>query len=506
VEKVLIFDTTLRDGEQSPGASMSVREKAELAVQLERLGVDVIEAGFPVSSPAQMEGVEAVAASLTHAAVAALARAVKGDLDAAAKSLKQAKRGRIHTFIATSEIHMQHKLGKTPAQVLQMAVDSVRYAKDFAAEVEFSAEDASRSDHQFLAEITAAVIEAGAAIVNLPDTTGYALPNEYAEMFLDVRRLANVPPGVILSTHCHNDLGMALANSLAAVRAGARQIEVTINGIGERAGNAALEEAVMALITRRGSLMLDTGIQTKEIFRTSKLLSSITGQPISANKPIVGKNVFAHESGIHQDGVLKHRGTYEIMTPESIGRATGEIVLGRHSGKHGFAKKLSDLGYAPDADILEQAWRQFCALADKKKEVFDEDIAALFEDAMYANVPETYHVEYVNFTGGNTSIPTATVVMICAGERFQEAATGDGPVDAIYSAINRVIRIPDIKLEHYNLAAVTEGKDAQGEVSVRVSSGGKQYSGRATDTDIVLASCRAYVNALNRMQGAKKTE
>jgi len=506
MDRVMFFDTTLRDGEQSPGASMSVREKAELAIQLERLGVDVIEAGFPVSSPAQMEGVETVAASLTHVTVAALARAVKGDLDAAAKSIRQAKRGRIHTFIATSEIHMRHKLGKTPAQVLQMAVESVRYAKDFAAEVEFSAEDASRSDIQFLAEITAAVIDAGASIVNLPDTTGYALPTEYAQMFLEVQRLAKIPPGVILSTHCHNDLGMALANSLAAVQAGARQMEVTVNGIGERAGNAALEEAVMALITRRESLGLDTGIQTKEIFRTSKLLSSIIGLPIPANKAIVGKNVFAHESGIHQDGVLKHRGTYEIMTPETIGRATGEIVLGRHSGKHGFAKKLADLGYAPDAEVLEQAWQRFSALADKKKEVFDEDIVALFEDAVGASLPETWHVEYVNFTGGNTSIPTATVVMISGGKRFQEAATGDGPVDAIYSAINRVVKIPDIKLEHYNLDAVTGGKDALGEVSVRVSGGGKQFSGRASDTDIVLASCRAYVHALNRLCAAKKAE
>ena len=501
--RVMIFDTTLRDGEQSPGASMSVREKVEFALQLERLGADVIEAGFPVSSPVQMEGVKTVAANVSRVCVAALARAVKTDLDAAAKALDGYARGRIHTFIATSPIHMEYKLGKTPAQVVQMAADAVRYAKGFAHEVEFSAEDASRSDIPFLAEVVAAVIDAGAAIVNLPDTTGYAVPEEYARMFSEVRRLANAPDTIVFSAHCHNDLGMALANSLAAVGAGARQIEVSVNGIGERAGNAALEEAVMALVTRRDCFGLVTGVDTTEIFRTSKMLSSIISAPIPANKAVVGKNVFAHESGIHQDGVLKHRSTYEIMTPESIGRKTSEIVLGRHSGKHGFSKKLADLGYTPDAVILEQAWQRFGALADKKKEVFDEDIAALVEDVQYANIAETYRMEYVNFTGGNTSIPTATVVMICAGERFQEAATGDGPIDAVYSAINRIVNIPDIKLEQYSLDAVTGGTDALGEVSVRVSSGGRQFSGRASDTDVVLASCRAYVNALNRMRSVK---
>jgi 2-isopropylmalate synthase len=489
---------------------MDVREKVELAIQLERLGVDVIEAGFPVSSPVQMEGVKAVAANVSRVCVAALARAVKADMDAAAAALAGGKsaQSRIHTFIATSPIHMEYKLGKTPAQVVQMAVDAVRYAKGLAHEVEFSAEDASRSDIPFLAEVVAAVVDAGATIINLPDTTGYAVPNEYAFMFSEVRRLARVPDSVVFSAHCHNDLGMALANSLAAVGAGARQIEVSVNGIGERAGNAALEEAVMALATRRDSFGFVTGVETKEIFRTSKMLSSIIGAPIPANKAIVGKNVFAHESGIHQDGVLKHRGTYEIMSPESIGRsrsAQGEasgIVLGRHSGKHGFSKKLADLGYEPDSEILEQAWQRFGALADKKKEIFDEDIAALIEDVQYANIVETYHVEYVHFTGGNTSIPTATVVITCAGERFQEAATGDGPIDAVYSAINRIVNIPDITLEHYSLDAVTGGTDALGEVSVRIRSSGRKYSGRASDTDVVLASCRAYVNALNRMRSS----
>ena len=352
--RVYIFDTTLRDGEQSPGASMSVREKLEIALQLERMGVDVIEAGFPVSSPAQMEGVSLVASELKHVTIAALARAVKTDLDAAAASLAKARHGRIHTFIATSPIHMKHKLGKEPAQVLQMAVDAVKYAKGLAKEVEFSAEDASRSDYGFLSEIVQAVIEAGASIINLPDTTGYAVPEEYQKLFSEVMAKTPNADKAVFSVHCHNDLGMAVANSLAGVMGGARQVEVSVNGIGERAGNAALEEIVMALSTRRDSFKLETGIKTEEIFRTSKLLSTTIGFPIPANKAIVGKNAFAHESGIHQDGVLKERSTYEIMTPESIGRKSSDIVLGRHSGKHGFTKKLAELGYAPDRKTLKK--------------------------------------------------------------------------------------------------------------------------------------------------------
>ena len=497
--RVFIFDTTLRDGEQSPGASMSVREKLEIALQLERLGVDAIEAGFPVSSPAQMEGVMLVASELKRATVTALSRAVKPDLDAAAKALARAKHGRIHTFIATSPIHMKHKLNKEPAQVLQMAVDAVRYARGFVRDVEFSAEDASRSDFGFLAEIVEAVIEAGATVINLPDTTGYAVPGEYRRMFEEVIARAANSDRAVFSVHCHNDLGMAVANSLAGVSGGARQVEVSVNGIGERAGNAALEEIVMALATRHDAFNLATGIQTQEIFKTSKLLANIIGFPIPANKAIVGKNAFAHESGIHQDGVLKERSTYEIMTPESIGRKSSEIVLGRHSGKHGFVKKLADLGYELDKDAAEQAWQRFTEVADKKKEVFDDDLVAIIEDALHANVPETYRLEYVNFTGGNTSIPTATVVLLKGNERFQEAATGDGPVDAIYGAINRIVNVPGIKLEQYSLSAVTGGMDALGEASVNISHEGKTYSGRAAATDVVLASCRAYVNAINRM-------
>ncbi len=497
--RVYIFDTTLRDGEQSPGASMSVREKLEIALQLERLGVDVIEAGFPVSSPAQMEGVSLVASELRHVTVAAFSRAVKTDLDAAAKALAKAKHGRIHTFIATSPIHMKHKLGKEPDQVLQMAVDAVRYAKGLAPEVEFSAEDASRSDYGFLSEIIQAVIEAGASIINLPDTTGYAVPGEYMRLFKEVIEKTPNADKAIFSVHCHNDLGMAVANSLAGVLGGARQVEVSVNGIGERAGNAALEEIVMALSTRKDSFQLETGIKTEEIFRTSKLLSTTIGFPIPANKAIVGKNAFAHESGIHQDGVLKERSTYEIMTPESIGRKSSDIVLGRHSGKHGFTKKLAELGYEPDKDALEKAWMRFTEVADKKKEVFDDDLVAIIEDALHASVPETWKLEYVNFTGGNNSIPTATVVLVRNGERFQEAATGDGPVDAIYGAINRIVNVPGVVLEQYSLSAVTGGMDALGEASVSIRYQDRLYSGRAAATDVVLASCRAYVNAINRM-------
>lgn len=497
--RVYVFDTTLRDGEQSPGASMSVREKLKFAFQLERLGVDVIEAGFPVSSPTQMKGVSLIASELKHVTIAALARTLRADLDAAASSLAKARHGRIHTFIATSPIHMKYKLDKEPAQVLQMAVDAVKYARGLVEEVEFSAEDASRSDYGFLAEIVQAVIEAGATIINLPDTTGYAVPEEYQRLVGEL--MAKVPNAnkAVFSVHCHNDLGMAVANTLAGVMGGARQVEVSVNGIGERAGNAALEEIVMALSTRKDSFKLETGIKTEEIFRTSKLLSTIIGSPIPDNKAIVGKNAFAHESGIHQDGILKERSTYEIMTPESIGRKSRDIVLGRHSGKHGFLKKLTELGYEPDKEALEKAWQRFSEIADKKKEVFDDDLVAIIEDALHASIPETWKLKYVNFSGGNTSIPTATVVLEKEGVCFQEAATGDGPVDAIYGAVNRIVNIPGVILEQYSLSAVTGGMDALGEATVTIRWEDELYSGRAAATDVVLASCRAYVNAINRM-------
>lgn len=498
-ERVLIFDTTLRDGEQSPGASMSVQEKLELALQLERLGVDVIEAGFPVSSPAQMEAVQLVSKEVHKPVIAGLSRAVKGDLDAAAKAVGGAARGRIHTFIATSPIHMEYKLNKKPAEVLQMAVDAVKYARGFVADVEFSAEDASRSEIGFLAEIVEAVIDAGATTINIPDTTGYAVPDEYAAL---IRMLREKVPNIgkaVLSVHCHDDLGMAVANSIAGVQAGARQVEVSVNGIGERAGNAALEEIVMALRTRKDVLGLDTGITSEELYRTSKLLSSIIAMPIPANKAIIGKNAFAHESGIHQDGVLKERRTYEIMTPESIGRKASELVLGRHSGKHGFKSRLQELGYHPEAGSLDKAYQRFLEIADKKKEVFDDDLRAIIEDEMHSAIPQTYSLKYVNFTSGNTSIPTATVVLVKDGREYQEAATGDGPVDAIYRAVDRITRIEDLQLEEYALSAVTGGKDALGGVTVTVSYRGELYTGRGASTDVVLASCTAYVNAINRM-------
>lgn len=498
-EQVFIFDTTLRDGEQSPGASMSVQEKLELALQLERLGVDIIEAGFPVSSPAQMEAVQLISREVRGPAIAGLSRAVKGDLDAAAKAVGAAARGRIHTFIATSPIHMEYKLNKKPDQVLKMAVEAVKYARGFVDDVEFSAEDASRSEIGFLTEIVEAVIDAGATTVNIPDTTGYAVPDEYAAQIKALKeRVRNIDKAV-LSVHCHDDLGMAVANSIAGVQAGARQVEVSVNGIGERAGNAALEEIVMALRTRKDVLGLDTGITSEELYRTSKLLSSIIAMPIPANKAIIGKNAFAHESGIHQDGVLKERRTYEIMTPESIGRNASELVLGRHSGKHGFKSRLEELGYHPDEKSLDKAYRRFLEIADKKKEVFDDDLRALIEDEMHSAIPQTYKLKYVNFTSGNTSIPTATVVLEKDGRELQEAATGDGPVDAIYRAVDRITRIDDLQLEEYSLSAVTGGKDALGGVTVTVSYRGELFSGRGASTDVVLASGTAYVNAINRM-------
>jgi len=499
--EILIFDTTLRDGEQSPGASMSIQQKVELAIQLEKLGVDIIEAGFPVSSPAQFAGVEAVSNAVKNPIIAALARAVNKDIEIAANALKNAKNKRIHTFIATSPIHMESKLNKKPAEVLKMAEDAIKFAKSFTDDVEFSAEDATRSDIAFLAEIVEAAINAGATTINIPDTTGYTIPTEYSYIFNELnKRVSNIDQA-ILSVHCHNDLGMAVANSLAGVQSGVRQVEVSMNGIGERAGNAALEEIVMALYTRKDYLGFNTNINKAEIFKTGKLLSSIIGMPIPANKAIIGKNAFAHEAGIHQDGVLKNRNTYEIMTPESIGRKSNDIVLGRHSGKHGFLSKIKEMGYGLKNESIENAYQRFLEVADKKRTVYDDDIIAIIEDEMQTAIPKTYKLKYLSFFGGANSIPTATIVLEKDDIETQEAATGDGPVDAIYRAIDRIIELDDIELVEYNLSAITGGTDAMGEVSVQIEYGGKRYSGRASSTDIVTASCRAYLNGINRILG-----
>ncbi len=500
MERIVIFDTTLRDGEQSPGASMSVEEKYEVAVQLARLGVDVIEAGFPVSSPHQFEGCRLIADKVKGVEIAALARAVEKDLQAAYESVKTAERPRIHTFIASSPIHMQHKLKKEPDQVIEMARAAVRYARDRVPSVEFSPEDATRSEMDFLCRLVEEAIAAGATTVNIPDTVGYATPEEFAGF---IRTLMERVPNMhkaILSVHCHNDLGLAVANSVLAVQNGARQVEVTINGIGERAGNASLEEFVMALSVRRDLLPYTTGVETRQIYKTSRLVSSIIGFPIPRNKPVVGENAFAHESGIHQDGVIKHRATYEIMTPDSVGRDASTLVLGRHSGMHGFSRRLEELGLVLPEEHRQSAYERFLEIADRKKEVFDDDLYLIVRDELGEHF-DTYVLDYFNFQSGNMAVPTATVRILTGERTLEEAATGDGPVDAVFNAIDRAVGL-STSLEEYHVQAVTPGRKAMGEVSVVVEVEGKRWVGRAASTDILEASAMAYMNALNRYKAA----
>jgi 2-isopropylmalate synthase len=508
-EKVLIFDTTLRDGEQSPGASLSVSEKLEIAHQLAVLGVDIIEAGFPVSSPAQFEATQKVAEQITGPVIAALARANVGDIEAAGKAIAPAKRNRIHTFIATSPIHMKYKLKKSSDEVLKMAVEAVKYAKTFVDDVEFSPEDACRSEIPFLVEILAAVIEAGATTLNIPDTVGYVLPYEYGQI---IAQLKSDVPGMdkcIISTHCHNDLGMAVANSLAGVQNGARQVECTVNGLGERAGNAALEEIVMAIRTRTDFFShsagrgLSTNINTKEIHRTSQLVSRLTGFVIQPNKAIVGANAFAHEAGVHVDGVLKERTTYEIMTPESIGLGSSRMVLGRHTGRHGFADRCKQLGFKLTKDEVDHAYQRFLEIADKKKEVFDDDVAAIINDEIRVVVEHTYEMEYLHVACGTGTLPTASVKIRIKGETKQAAACGDGPVDAAYEAIREATGLAP-KLQSYSIRAITGGKEALGEATVLINEDGRTFVGRGISTDIIEASAKAYVDAINRMVAVKK--
>jgi len=506
-EKVLIFDTTLRDGEQSPGASLSIAEKLEIAEQLAVLGVDIIEAGFPVSSPAQFEATKLVAEQVQGPVIAGLARASEGDIEAAGKAIAPAKRKRIHTFIATSPVHMKHKLKKKPDEVLKMAVEAVRFAKGFVDDVEFSPEDACRSEMQFLIEVLAAVIEAGATTLNIPDTVGYVMPYEYGQI---ITQLRSDVPGIekcVISTHCHNDLGMAVANSLVGVRNGARQVECTVNGLGERAGNAALEEVVMAIHTRpdffasQSAGGLTTNIKTTEIYRTSQLVSQLTGFLVQPNKAIVGANAFAHEAGVHVDGVLKERTTYEIMTPESIGLGGSRMVLGRHTGRHGFVERCKRLGFKLAKQEVEHAYQRFIEIADKKKEVFDEDLAAIINEEIHV-VEHVFELEYLHVASGTGTLPTASVRIRTKGETRQAAACGDGPVDAAYEAIREATGLSP-KLENYTIRAVTGGKEALGEATVRISDDGKKFVGRGISTDIIEASAKAYVDAINRMVSAK---
>lgn len=495
-KRIYIFDTTLRDGEQSPGASMSSQDKLVFAKQLANLGVDIIEAGFPVSSPVQFEGVKMIAEEVEGPIIAALARAVEKDIKSAYEALKNAKRKRIHTFIATSPIHMEYKLRKTPDEVLKMAVEAVRYAKSLVDDVEFSAEDATRSDISFLKQVFLAVIEAGATTINIPDTVGYTTPFEFHNLVKTIKE--TVGDRVNISVHCHNDLGLAVANSLSALLAGANQVEVSVNGIGERAGNASLEEIVMTINVRNDIYPFYTNINTKEIFKTSKLLISITGLPLAYNKPIVGRNVFAHESGIHQDGVLKYKQTYEIMRPEDVGRHSSEIILGRHSGRHALKVKFKELGitYSSEEEF-EEMYKKFLEIADKKKNVYEEDLIAVFSQNVDVS-KDIYSLVSVQIMSGDRTIPTSTVVLRKGNREHTESATGNGPVDATFKAIDRIVGLKDIKLEDFSIHAVTSGKDAIGEVNLSIQSQNMSFSGHGTDTDIIVASAKAYLNAINK--------
>jgi 2-isopropylmalate synthase len=496
-DRVYIFDTTLRDGEQAPGASLNTEEKMKVAVQLEKLGVDIIEAGFPAASPGDFEAVQKISKNLKKTVIAGLCRAMRKDIDVCAKAIKPAKRGRIHVFISSSEIHLKYIFRKTQEEALAAAVDAVKYAKRFSDDVEFSAQDASRSDLDYLCRMVEAAIKNGATTVNVPDTVGYAIPTEYGHMVATLKnRVPNINKAVI-SVHCHNDLGLAVANSLSAIRSGARQVECTINGIGERAGNASLEEIVMVLKTRHDLYPYQTGINTQEIYKTSRLVSSLTGFMIQPNKAIVGNNAFAHESGIHQDGMLKYRQTYEIMTPQEIGVPESRLVMGKHSGRHAFKKRLEDIGYNLADDAIDLLFAKFKELADKKKSVYDEDIEALIEEKIAAS-PDVFQLTYLHTSAGTTTLPTATLKLKKGEVETQEAATGDGPVDAVFNAIDRATGFKG-KLENYTLKALTQGRDAQGEVTVTVTTNGDEAHGRGVSTDVIEASAKAYLNGVNKL-------
>lgn len=498
VKTVKIFDTTLRDGEQSPGASMNIDEKLRIAKQLQKLNVDVIEAGFPIASEGDFEAVKRVAQTIKGPEIAGLCRANFKDIDRGWEALKYAEeKGRIHTFIATSDIHMKYKLQMEPAKVLETAVKAVKRARSYTANVEFSCEDAVRTDLKFLAEVVGSVIDAGASVVNIPDTVGYTIPFEYFNIIKYLKE--NVPniEKAIISVHCHNDLGLSVANSIAAVQAGAEQVECTINGIGERAGNCSLEEFVMILRTRHDILPFRTNIVTEQITPASRLLSTVTGIVVQPNKAIVGANAFAHEAGIHQHGVMMEKSTYEIMTPESVGLKENVLVLGKHSGRHAFKKRLEELGYELDDEMLNKAFERFKALADLKKEIFDEDLDAIVADEVM-RIPDKYRLSHITVTCGSFAVATATVQMEIEGTPVRTAELGDGPVDATLKAIKKLTK-NKAKLLQYMVEGITGGTDAQGEVTVRLADGNRTVIGRGSSTDIIEASAKAYINALNRL-------
>ncbi len=500
-DRVYIFDTTLRDGEQSPGCSMNFNEKIRMARQLERLQVDVIEAGFPIASEGDFESVKEIAKQIRTCTIAGLSRANKGDIDRAWEALKHAAKPRIHTFIATSDIHLKFKLKKSREEVLESAVKAVRLAKSYCHDVEFSCEDASRSDTDYLCQIVEAVIAEGATVVNIPDTVGYAIPSDYGRI---IKTLSDKVPNInkaIISVHCHNDLGMAVANSLAGAMNGARQIECTVNGIGERAGNASLEEIAMAMRTRHEAFNLHTNINTEEIYKSSKLLVSLTGMHIQRNKAVVGDNAFAHEAGIHQDGMLKNSITYEIMTPQSVGIKHSTLVLGKHSGRHALKQRYAELGYNLTDDEVERAYSVFTKIADEKKQIFDDDLVAILQDEI-SSFEEAYKLETFQVTSGLNLVPTATVGLKKGNEFFQDSATGDGPVDAAYRAIERITGF-GVELLDYSIKSVAWGRDAIGEVFVKIAIDGYVFNGRSASTDVITGSVKAYLNAINHAVGAR---
>src|SRR5687768_6088601 len=506
MDTVRIFDTTLRDGEQSPGATLTRPEKVEIARHLEDMGVDIIEAGFPIASDGDFESVRAIAAEITRSVVCGLARSTPKDVARAGEAIRHAKNGRIHIFCATSKIHREHKLKKGREEIIRSSTESLKQALEYTKDIEFSPEDASRTELEFLEEIVQAAIEAGATTITMPDTVGYATPKSYADIFAHIRRKLNTDArGVILSAHCHDDLGLAVANSLSAVENGAKQIECTINGIGERAGNAALEEIVMALRTRADHYRIGTRIDATKLFPTSRMVSTLTGLVVQRNKAIVGENAFAHESGIHQDGMLKYRETYEIMDPTTVGIPKTSLVLGKHSGRHAFKDRAAQLGYTLTDEQLEAAFAKFKTLADKKKEVFDEDIEALVDEQL--NIAHgLFELAGLQVVSGSNTVPTATVTLKDQhGDNLIDASTGDGPVDAIYSAIQRLTGIT-VKLMDYRIRAVTKGKEALGEVQIELEHSGRKIRGRGLSTDILEASALAYLAAINRLRSMDNRE
>jgi 2-isopropylmalate synthase len=503
MNKVIIFDTTLRDGEQAAGGTLNAQEKLDIARQLERLGVDVIEAGFPISSPGDFEAVSLIAKEVRKPVICGLARAHPDDIDRAWEAVKEAAHPRIHVFLSSSDIHLGYQLKKSRQEVLNTARDMVARAKKYTDNIEFSPMDASRTEPEYIYQILEAVIDAGANTVNIPDTVGYAIPSEFGNLIEGI--IKNVPniKKAVISVHCHNDLGLAVANSLEAVRRGARQVECTVNGIGERAGNASLEEIVMAIKTRQDFFSLSTNVNTSQIYKASRLVSDLTGFVVQPNKAIIGANAFRHESGIHQDGVIKMPITYEIMDPKTVGIPSSSLVLGKLSGRHAFKEHLAELGYSLNEEDFNRAFTAFKELADKKKGVTDRDIESLIAEEQ-RTVSEVYHLDRVQVSCGDRGIPTAAVRLIGPdGETLADAALGTGPVDAVYKAINRIVNVPN-QLTEFTVKSVTEGIDAIGEVMVRIESEGITYTGRGADTDIIVASAKAYMNALNRLLATKK--